>query len=55
MKETTVEVDKVRKELEKERMISDTLQHEVDMNANELQVLQDTFKKHKTDLDEMNF
>lgn len=53
--ETEVEVDKVRKELEKEKLITGSLQHEVDINTNDLNVLQETFRKHKGDLDEMNY
>eukprot|EP00347_Sterkiella_histriomuscorum_P020386 403338000 len=55
LQDTTKEVDKVRRELEKERLVTESLQHEVDINSNELNQLQETFRKHKGDLDEMNY
>ena len=55
LQETQREVDKVKKELEKERMVTESLQHQVDLNNNELGLLQEQFRKHKQDLDEMNY
>ncbi|CDW75938.1 UNKNOWN [Stylonychia lemnae] len=55
LKDTQNDLDRVKIELEKERMITDSLQHEVNVNDQELQGLQETFQKHKTDLDEMNW
>lgn len=48
-------MEKLQKELEREQILTESLQREVDTNDNEFNTLENTFKKHKGDLDQMNW